>query len=85
MKLQWQFWRRAKAEVNGSQAQSQPQAISWQPLASSRELLGLQRMVGNQAVLQLLMARKLLPGFPEETTTEMPQSTIWRKVRKAKN
>jgi hypothetical protein len=30
----------------------------WMPLTSARELLGLQRVVGNQAVLELLAVRK---------------------------
>jgi hypothetical protein len=37
---------------------AQPPATGWAPLVSSRELLGLQRVVGNQAVLERLALRE---------------------------
>jgi hypothetical protein len=60
MNLRWKFWQRADRKPPAEPAM--PAATSptsgWMPLTSARELLGLQRVVGNQAVLELLALRK---------------------------
>jgi hypothetical protein len=64
MNLRWKFWRRsankrpAEPATPAAQPPTQPPIAGWGPLYSARELLGLQRVVGNQAVLELLAIRK---------------------------
>jgi len=61
MSIRWKFWRRAdsKRAAAPATAPASPQANEWMPLTTARELLGLQRVVGNQAVLALLAGRKV--------------------------
>jgi hypothetical protein len=61
--MQWKFWKRRQKPsangFNGNTTQENSQTQAWLPLAGSqKELLALQRTIGNQAVLQLLTPRK---------------------------
>jgi hypothetical protein len=60
MALRWKFWRRAdrKSAVAPAEPAAPSPTNGWMPLTSARELLGLQRVVGNQAVLELLAVRE---------------------------
>ena len=61
MKLRWKFWRRSavKRPAEPATPATRPPTAGWGPLYSPRELLGLQRVAGNQAVLELLAIRKV--------------------------
>ena len=56
--MHWRFWRRGKkkdadhAAREGSRADAN--ALAWPASAGAKEILGLQQLVGNQAVLRLL-------------------------------
>jgi hypothetical protein len=58
-KMQWRFWRRGKkrdvddAALEHSSAEATV-ALAWPASAGAKEILGLQQLVGNQAVLRLL-------------------------------
>lgn len=70
--MHWKFWRRKKQpganNRNGTLAMP-----AWLPLAGSqKELLALQRTVGNQAMLKLLK--------PESTIKE-PNKAWWFRLR----
>ena len=61
MKMQWKFWRRGdkenrKADTSSVAQSPEPDSIV-PPLPAPgtvKELFGLQRLIGNQAVLQIL-------------------------------
>ena len=70
--MHWKFWeRKGKDEKAGrdfaTASASMPKAfgaegegVGWFPLAgSAREILGLQQLIGNQAVVRLLAPEKL--------------------------
>lgn len=65
MKLRWKFWRRVDRK---RPAEPATPAAPWMPLTSAREIIGLQRVVGNQAVLELLAVRKA-EGRPKARNT----------------
>jgi hypothetical protein len=55
--MQWRFWR-ASGRKNTDEAppeQSRANAAAWPASAGAKEILGLQQLVGNQAVLRMLM------------------------------
>jgi hypothetical protein len=56
--MQWRFWRRAKKNDTDESALEPPRTdantVSWPASAGAKEILGLQQLVGNQAVLRLL-------------------------------
>jgi hypothetical protein len=56
VKLQWKFWTRSKKKSAPSPTE-EDLARSWQPPLTAVDVVGLQRIVGNQAVLALLAAR----------------------------
>jgi hypothetical protein len=81
MSISWKFWKRvptAPLALPAAPVQQQPQA-PWLPLSSSKELLGLQRIIGNQAVLELLAARENRAAAATDTT---PRPSFWRKLRR---
>jgi hypothetical protein len=58
-KMQWRFWRRGKKRDVDDAALEQLRAEAnagpaWPASAGAKEILGLQQLVGNQAVLRLL-------------------------------
>lgn len=68
MSLSWKFWKRNRTMPPALPAAPVQQAPdTWLPLSSSKELLGLQRIIGNQAVLELLASR---------------HQSFWRKLRR---
>jgi len=77
MNLRWKFWKRSRAETESpAQVSQQPDA----PLIgfiSSKELLGLQRLVGNQAVLKFLTAQSQKVQVP----TRISRQPLWRRNR----
>lgn len=84
MSLRWKFWKRSKHEATEPAmapvpAPSLPSA-PWFPLTSSKELLGLQRIIGNQAVLQLLAPR--IKQSAPEAVNKLPRQSFWRKLRR---
>jgi hypothetical protein len=67
MRMQWRFWRggdHKKDRKEGTTAVAQPLehgpgALPPLPQSSTvKEILGLQQLIGNQAVLQILVLRK---------------------------
>jgi len=71
--MQWKFWRRktkkGARETDGLPRTTKPpadnQGVPVSPLALSvRDVLGLQRLVGNQAVLRIL-APEISPRAPD--------------------
>ena len=82
MSLHWKFWKRNRhgaTEPVMAPAPPIPSA-AWFPLTSSKELLGLQRIIGNQAVLQLLAPR--IKQSAAETANKAPHQPFWRKLRR---
>jgi hypothetical protein len=76
--MQWKFWNWRKASAasvpngNGA-AREQSAAQVWLPLAGSqKELVALQRTIGNQAVLRLLIP---------ETQPEEKVTPAWWRMR----
>jgi hypothetical protein len=55
--LRWKFWRRNKHTATAVVPTPEP-ALPVSPFTSGKELLGLQRTIGNQAVLELLALRQ---------------------------
>jgi hypothetical protein len=56
-KMQWRFWRRGKKRDPDDTALERVEANAgpaWPASAGAKEILGLQQLVGNQAVLRLL-------------------------------
>lgn len=83
MNLQWKFWRRTRDESPAPPpAVAPPQTAGWLPLASTRELLGLQRVIGNQAVLDLLALRTPRSISRGEFGQEKLRWPLWRKTRR---
>jgi hypothetical protein len=58
------------------------QPDTWVPLSSSKELLGLQRIIGNQAVLELLAFRQN-QAAAGAATTKTSHQPFWRKLRRS--
>ena len=69
--MHWKFWQRqSKDEIRDREIAAasfppqkfvgaEPEGIGWLPLAgSAREILGLQQLIGNQAVVRLLAPEK---------------------------
>ena len=58
--MRWAFWRRSEKqnndppEVSSAPAQNTPSQFPLFTPTSASELLGLQRLIGNQAVLRML-------------------------------
>ena len=56
--MQWRFWRRGKKkdadDVALERVRADAPASAWPANAGAKEILGLQQLVGNQAVLRLL-------------------------------
>jgi hypothetical protein len=51
----WKFWKRAgKREVTEPLPPEPNPAPEWPTSMSAKEILGLQQLIGNQAVLQML-------------------------------
>jgi hypothetical protein len=62
LKMHWKFWKRGDKKKDGNPDQSavaQPgedgkASPALQAAASAKEILGLQKLIGNQAVLQIM-------------------------------
>lgn len=57
--MQWKFWRRGNRRkpdlpVTAAEPQEPPSRFPLLTASSATELLGLQRLIGNQAVLQMV-------------------------------
>jgi len=76
--MNWRFWRRASSQGAGKRDGSEAEFPKQQNAAaehvpgvnglqmSSKELLGLQRIIGNQAVIQMLKPRDETQGSGKE-------------------
>jgi hypothetical protein len=59
-RMQWRFWRRGGRKKDADESaleQSRAEAnaaLAWPASAGAKEILGLQQLVGNQAVLRML-------------------------------
>jgi hypothetical protein len=82
MNLSWKFWKRnqAMAPAQPATPEQQPPA-AWLPLSSSKELVGLQRIIGNQAVLELLASRQN-QSAAHAAANKIPHQSFWRKLRR---
>jgi hypothetical protein len=70
--MQWRFWKRGKKK-NADESATEPLcadagAFTWPASAGAKEILGLQQLVGNQAVLRLLA--KDVNGAAESEVSE---------------
>jgi hypothetical protein len=82
MSLSWKFWKRNQTVPPAlPAAQVQQPRDAWLPLSSSKELLGLQRIIGNQAVLELLASRQN-QLTADAATVKTPHQSFWRKLRR---
>lgn len=71
MNCHWKFWKRAQKEDHApAQEAVQEQGTAWFGLMSSRELLGLQRVIGNQAVLELMKVQTRMSSVNEAPLDE---------------
>ncbi len=57
--MQWKFWRRGRSDKSETGSSAQPMPQDWRtlpllPANTVKEVLGLQQLIGNQAVLRLL-------------------------------
>jgi hypothetical protein len=87
--MEWKFWRRkSKGELDGTSRNARTPAESpFAQLAKTygqRELIALQRVVGNQAVLKLLGVRenRLASDFAPQREEEGFQRSLrklWKK------
>jgi hypothetical protein len=75
--LRWKFWKREKRK-DSPLPDLQQRASAWLPMMSSRELLGLQRVIGNQAVLELIAVRNR-GHFPAEEAANGTWQFPWRR------
>jgi hypothetical protein len=83
MSRSWKFWKRNQTEPSALPAAPAMQPLeTWAPLSSSKELLGLQRIIGNQAVLELLAFRQNQAAAGAATAKTSHQS-FWRKLRRS--
>jgi hypothetical protein len=83
MSLSWKFWKRNQPmppALSAAPVQQPPDV--WLPLSSSKELLGLQRIIGNQAVLELLASRRNQLAADAATVKTLHQS-FWRNLRRS--
>ena len=78
MNLRWKFWRRTQDRSPAVL----PPTDSWLPLASARELLGLQRVIGNPAVLDLLALRERQSLAQGKLAKNRLRLSFWRKTRR---
>jgi hypothetical protein len=56
-KLRWRFWTwagKSKVTEPSKAPQDQKGAPEWPAAVNAKEILGLQQLIGNQAVLQML-------------------------------
>jgi hypothetical protein len=80
MSLSWKFWKRKQTVPAALPAAPVQQPLdTWLPLSSSKELLGLQRIIGNQAVLELLASRQNQLAA-DTATVKTPHQSFWRKL-----
>jgi hypothetical protein len=79
--LRWKFWKREKRK-DSPLPEPQQSAGAWLPMMSSRELLGLQRVIGNQAVLELIAVRSRGHFSTEEAANRIWQFPWRRKPHK---
>jgi hypothetical protein len=82
MNLSWKFWKRNQAMARTPSAPPEQQLqAAWLPLSSSKELVGLQRIIGNQAVLELLVSRQN-QSAAHAAANKIPHQSFWRKLRR---
>jgi len=79
MTLRWKFWKRFKVDQS-SPVPEAPKSTAWPPLMSRRELIALQRTIGNQAVLEFLASRRR-PRTPAALPATKSWFSFWKRKK----